>query len=283
VIIQSLGPFSLVHDGMSAVPSAPKQRQALAMLTINANRPVSASALVYELWGERSVKSGPATLQAYVARLRRFLAERLGVPLAQVAGTVLTTEAGGYVLHWEPMDLDHRRFESTVALGREALAARQPEQAARLFGTALALWRGRALENVGKGPSLEIQTARLETLRMAAAEQRYELDLQLGRHYEVLADLTELAGNNPFNETVHALLMRALARTGKRFEALQTYEELRERLVDEVGFGPSPQIAALHQRISRTAGGTREADRAFAGAAGSAFDGSEGEATAWPR
>lgn len=249
MFIQSLGPFALNGEGTSAAPSAPKQRQTLAMLAIHANRLVSAATLIQEIWGERAPRSSQATLQAYVARIRRFLSEQLGLPLTQIARSVLTTENSGYMLHWDAALLDHRRFESVAGLGRQALAAGRTEEAARLLGSALELWRDRALGNVRHGPLLEIQVHRLETLRLAVAEQRYDLDLQLGRHYEVLAELTELADQNPLNETVQGLLIKALVRTGKRSEALQTYEVMRARLAIEVGLGPSPQIAALQRRI----------------------------------
>lgn len=245
----TLGSLNVRGAHAGGVPSAPKQRQALALMVLRANRLVPNSALLRELWGDTPPKTSAATLQTYIAQIRRYLAAVSGRTLDEIMNTVLTTEPGGYRLQVAAEKLDFHRFDRGIAAGRAALGAGHLEEAGGRLRTALALWRGSALENVRHGPALEIQVRRLEQLRLTTAEQLYDIDLRLGRHYEVLGDLTELAEQNPLHENFHALLMRALSQSGRRSEALQAYLALRKRLADELGLDPSPEISALQQSI----------------------------------
>ncbi|MGY5013565.1 winged helix-turn-helix domain-containing protein [Streptomyces sp. 900105755] len=85
-VLGSLGVSSLGREW--CVPSAPKQQQTLALLLLQANRFVSASSLSRELWGDARPKTSGATLQAYIAQVRRFLAKMSGAAAARRAGAV---------------------------------------------------------------------------------------------------------------------------------------------------------------------------------------------------
>jgi DNA-binding SARP family transcriptional activator len=249
-------------ENTSTIPSAPKQQQTLAVLLLQANRFVPTSALLRELWGDMPPRSSSATLQTYVAQVRRFLASVSGRSLDAVMREVLTTEPGGYTLRFAPDHLDLYRFNELVSAGRGAFQAGAFECAAERFRDALGIWQGAVLENVQHGPMLEIQVRRLEQLWLSITERRYELEVRLGRHHEVLDDLTELTEQNPLHENFHALLMQAFQQNGRRADALRTYHLMRRRLADELGLDPSPEMAALHQSIlSRPRGPVQTAER----------------------
>jgi DNA-binding SARP family transcriptional activator len=50
-------------------------------------------------------------------------------------------------------------------------------------------------------------------------------------------------------ERFHAQLMEALARAGRRAEALDAYRQARRALVEEPGIEPGPHLRLLHQQI----------------------------------
>jgi DNA-binding SARP family transcriptional activator len=250
-----LGSLVIRAENGPTVPTAPKQQQTLAVLLLQANRFVPTSSLLRELWGDVLPRTSASTLQTYIAQVRRFIASATGRSLGDVMENVLTTEPGGYLLRVDPDGLDLHRFNDAVSAGRSALHSGALESAAEQFRKALGMWRGSALENVQHGPILEIQVRRLEQLWLTTTEQRYELDLKLGRHQEVLGDLTELAEQNPLHENFHALLMRAFHQSGRRAEALSTYHVLRRRLAEELGLDPSQEMAALQQTILTRPGG----------------------------
>src|SRR5262249_6891816 len=114
-----------------------------------------------------------------------------------------------------------------------------------------ARWRGPALADLTDAPFAAAPAGRLEELRLAAAEDRLEAELALGRHAEGVAAAQELAQAHPMRERVHAQLVTALYRAGGRAEALAASERVRRTLADELGVDPSPALAAAHLAVLR--------------------------------
>jgi tetratricopeptide (TPR) repeat protein len=73
--------------------------------------------------------------------------------------------------------------------------------------------------------------------------------LALGRHSGLVADLRRLTTEHPLRERSHAQLMVALHQSGRRAEALEVFRTLRERLIDELGLEPAPELRELQQQI----------------------------------
>src|SRR6185312_13771 len=53
----------------------------------------------------------------------------------------------------------------------------------------------------------------------------------------------------PLREGLRAVHLRALYAAGRQSEALDSYADLRDRLADELGLDPGPELVALHRRI----------------------------------
>ncbi|MFD2352389.1 BTAD domain-containing putative transcriptional regulator [Nonomuraea ferruginea] len=99
--------------------------------------------------------------------------------------------------------------------------------------------------------------ARLEEQRLTALEDYADVRLALGQDSSQIGELAELAAQHPTRERFHGLLMRALYRSGRQAEALEVYRSLRERVRDELGLDPGPELAALHQAILEQSPGLR--------------------------
>jgi Bacterial transcriptional activator domain/NB-ARC domain len=139
-----------------------------------------------------------------------------------------------------------------VDRARADVTAGRLEAAAEGFRTALALWRGPALAGIaGDGPSVRLSLAatRLEERRRSVLEERLEVDLTLGRHLRLAAELEELTADQPLRERLWALRMLALYRSGRQAEALQVYQCLRKLLVEELGLEPTAAVRELHRQI----------------------------------
>jgi DNA-binding SARP family transcriptional activator len=242
--IRVLGPLTCHVDGRSAVPSAGKPRKLLALLAVRRNQFVPVGDLVRELWDEDPPRSVKVTLQSYVARLRTLLGKRSGA-----GSDRLRTEHGGYRLTVERTNVDVGRFEDATDRGRAALLAGEFERAAQQFRAALDVWRGPAFADVHTGLLLGIHAARLAETRLATVEQLMESELWLGRHLEILRELTELIAENPYHENLHAQLMRALYRSARRHQALEVFHRLRGRLAEDLGLDPSPRMRHLHRAV----------------------------------
>ena len=240
-----LGPLEVRDQGREPIIAASKQRTLLAILLLHPNEVVSSDRLIEELWGERPPASAAKSLQVYVSRLRRALDGEPG----NGADGVIVTRGGGYLLRVEPEELDLARFERLLEDGGGALARGAPEQALALLREALSLWRGPPLADFAYESFAQSEIARLEELHLSAVELRIEAELALGRHARLIGELETLVERHPFREHLYAQLMLALYRSGRQAEALETYQQARRTLVDELGIEPSEELGELERAI----------------------------------
>ncbi|WP_406134667.1 BTAD domain-containing putative transcriptional regulator [Streptomyces sp. NBC_01089] len=251
--IEVLGALAVTEGGISVTPTAPKARQVLALLALHADRVVPVASLIEELWGEEPPRSARTTLQTYVLQLRDLIAAALehdsrGAP-PRTAKDVLVTAPGGYMLQTSGGTIDVREFERLAGRGYRAMDAGDFPRAARELRDALELWTGSALADVHTGTQLDMERRRLEETRLCALDQRIEADLRLGRHRELLSELTVLVRRYRTHENLHAQFMLALHRSGRRSEALDVYQRLRASLVRELGLEPSAGLRRLQRSI----------------------------------
>ncbi|MFJ8017102.1 BTAD domain-containing putative transcriptional regulator [Streptomyces sp. NPDC096339] len=258
--IEVLGTLAVREQGISVTPTAPKPRQVLAILALHADQVVPVSALIEELWAGTPPRSARTTLQTYVLQLRTLIAAALeqGAPVGgdgecegrrRTAKDVLVTLPGGYLLDSGGGLSDIREFERLSGMGYRAMDAGDFPGAARKLREALALWSGPAFADVQGGIQLDMETRRLEETRLCALDQRIEADLRLGRHRELLAELTVLVSQYRTHENLHGQFMLALHRSGRRGEALDVYQRLRATLVRELGLEPSTSLRRLQRSI----------------------------------
>ncbi|SER81660.1 Predicted ATPase [Lentzea albida] len=205
-----LGPTAVeADDGTPVDIGGARVRMLLARLALDPGRPVPTTTLIDDLWGEQPPADAGNALQSLVSRLRKVC------PVA--------LEPGGYRLGVATEDVDVFRFERLKAAGR--------------LDEALVLWRGDALADVREAPFAGPTAARLEEARLAAEEDRGELDV---------AALTALHEKHPLRERLAGLLMRALCAQGRQSDALGVYAEVRGRLADELGVDPSQELQDVH-------------------------------------
>lgn len=251
--ISVLGPFRVVHAGVRLHLTAVKPRKVFALLAVHADEAVSVATLVEEVWGEEPPRSVQTTLQTYVLQIRHLIAAALGEEYGDVlpggARSVLVTESGGYRLDTHGGVVDVREFDALVAAGHRALEQGDWAAASDYLGRGLAQWRGRALGDVQCGLLLDVESTRLEESRMSALHRRIEADLRLGRHHELVGELSGLATRYPLHEGFHEQLMLALYRAGRRSDSLRVYHQLRSALKRTLGLDPSHGVRSLHQAL----------------------------------
>ncbi|GAB7045695.1 AfsR/SARP family transcriptional regulator [Catenuloplanes indicus] len=254
-----LGPVRADGAAGRAVPlGGARLRALLAMLLLDAGRPVPAARLIDGVYGDRPPAGAGNALQSQISRLRAVL------PVEH--------DGGGYRLAIDPDEVDAHRFARLAAAGRDALAAGEPARAVPPLREALALWRGEPLADVRAAPFADAQVTRLTEARRFAAEDLAEAELSAGAPRAVIGPLRDLVVAAPLRERAWALLMRALAADGRPAEALAAFETARRTLADTLGADPSPDLSALHTAILR---GT-PVGPAPAGSSGAVSTGSSG-------
>nr|WP_245240968.1 AfsR/SARP family transcriptional regulator [Streptomyces spiramenti] len=214
-------------------------RALLVALALRPGQVVPASELLGQLWGEELPLSARTTLRNYVMRLRKALPEGW-----------IRTVAGGYQLVLAESDTDLGEFRARVARSR-ALTATDPAAALEILEGALDLWRGTPLEDIGDCPLRSSEQPGLEELRLAAMEERFELTTALGRHGEIIDELTAALHHHYLRERLARQLMLALHRSGRTPDALVVYRTVRERLIDELGLEPGLELRQLEGAILR--------------------------------
>src|SRR5215469_5339509 len=237
-----LGPVQVTHADAPVMLGGPRERVLLAALLTEHGRVVSVDGLARALWGDRPPATARHQVAIGVSRLRKSFAA------AGAGRDVIATCAPGYLVAdgW----LDVRCFEERARQAHDALAVGDREEAARLLRAALSLWRGPALNGIDR-PFAEIEAARLEERRLLVTEERIGLELDLGRHEELVGDLLALVRAHPLRERLRGLLMLALHQAGRRAEALAVYQDGRGQLVEALGVEPGPQLRAVHQAVLR--------------------------------
>ncbi len=234
--IRCLGPFEVLTGGTTADVGGSKRQALLAMLALRRGRAVDVDALVDGLWGEELPSAPRNALHHHVARLRAALGEE------SIVGT-----SNGYAL--KDARVDSVQFEELLAETRVALREGDVPGAADVAASALALWRGPALQGLTGTPWFSAEARRLETLRVDALEEQFEIGLALGEHQELTAALRAAVADNPFRERVWGQLMVALYRSGRQADALETFQEARRVLADELGLEPGPELRRLQEAI----------------------------------
>ncbi|MFI6910166.1 BTAD domain-containing putative transcriptional regulator [Nonomuraea sp. NPDC050394] len=239
--IEVLGPVRAFAGDGAPIELGAMARALLARLALAGGETVPADALVDGLWGERPRGGTVNALHGLVHRLRKALG----------ASAAVERTSAGYRLHVRAEDVDAIRFEDLAKRGRGELSAGAAQEAAALLRDALALWRADALADVRDAPFAGTAAARLEELRTAALEDRFEAELQLGHHDEILADLATASAAHPLRERLAGLRMWALHAAGRQADALAVFEQIRRTLAEQLGIDPSEELRKTHLTILR--------------------------------
>jgi len=247
-----LGPLEVRVNDVVLSLGGVKQRTVLALLLTEPNRIVPLTRIIDALWGERSADKASSTVQVHVSNLRKALApatEALGVK------ELVSNEPPGYVLRAPEDTVDLMLFQEHVRRARRARESRRLAEAVRAWRDGLGLWRGEPLADLANEDFAGPIATRLDSLRISALEECLDAELALGRHGELLTELTSLVEQQPLNEVFRGMLMVALYRAGRQADALAQYQDARRVLVEELGIEPSPPLRELESKILAQDGG----------------------------
>ncbi|WP_210579853.1 AfsR/SARP family transcriptional regulator [Streptomyces sp. GESEQ-4] len=250
-----LGPVELRGtDGETVDPGPAKQRTVLAALLVDAGRWVAVETLIDRVWGEDLPAQVRPSLYAYIARIRRVLADAAApsgtgarVDRAAVEPR-LRRGPGGYLLDVAPDRVDAHRFRRLVEEARGA--GRTDAERVMLLRRAFGLWRGEPLAGL---PGAWARRTRhsWQQQRIEAVPAWADAECSVGGHTEVVGMLTALAAEHPLTEPITVALMRALQAAGRGPEALACFTALRKRLAEELGTDPGTEAQQAHQAILR--------------------------------
>jgi predicted ATPase/DNA-binding SARP family transcriptional activator len=234
--IRLVGPFEVAVAGRPVDVSGSKQHGLLALLALRRGRVVGVNDLIDALWGEELPAAPRNALQHHVARLRAVLGQE-----------AIVASDDGYALVEAAVDAS--RFEELLGEARVAMREGDAAAAAESIAVALDLWRGPPLNGLTDTPWFSVQARRLEALRVDGLEEQFEAALALGEHREIVSALRTAVEENPFRERLWVQLMLALYRSGRQVDALDTFQEVRGVLAENLGLEPGPDLQRLQAAV----------------------------------
>ncbi|HEX6340637.1 AfsR/SARP family transcriptional regulator [Umezawaea sp.] len=261
VRIQVLGSSRAWNDGVEVDLGPPARRAVLGLLVLAEGEAMTKLELVDALWGDRPPRSAVNVLQTHIKHLRRLLEPDRP---RRTSSEVLPHLGGGYAVNQDAVDIDLVEFRGLVA---EAGIAQRKDDAvgvAALLGEALRLWQGRPLADV---PFLSTypKVVALVAKRWEVLARYGDAMIEIGSAADILPEVAEAAAEQPLDEPAQARLIRAYHAVGQRAKAFQIYHDVRDRLVDELGIDPGPELrdahtALLHDNGAPTASATGTAE-----------------------
>lgn len=234
-MVRILGPIDLLTDEGVVQIGGSHARKLLAGLVLAANHSLSVDRLAWILWGEEVPPSRDNTIQSYIHRLRQLLGP-----------DVILSEDHGYELRLLPNQVDALEFERLMGLADESRD--NAEECSLICKQALALWRGEAFGEFGSEDPFRLEVLRLDEMRLFAMELKLESELAFDRPEMIVGTIEGLVEEHPYNERLWHLLVEALARSGRRVDALRSLQDLR-RLLADVGLEPSHHLVELEDRV----------------------------------
>lgn len=220
----------------------------LAYLISTRPRPASNAELTELLWGHEAERSAGA-LKTTVHRLRALLDG-----LESGAGRRLIVQEAGCYRWAESGDtsIDAEEFERLCS---EGFGEKDSGIRAEKLGRALGLYTGPYLEHLSSEAWVVPIAAHYHALYIRAAEELLPLLKELGRDTEAFEAAKKAAVAEPYHEDFHRFMMEQLLEQGRAREAMDIYEALRRRLLDEFGVIPGEVTRKLYHEAVRSING----------------------------
>jgi SARP family transcriptional regulator, regulator of embCAB operon len=240
-----LGPLQMSIGGALVPLGTPKQRAVLAVLIVNANRPVDIDVLIGAAWNQRPPAGARATLHAYISNLRRLMSG------AGIDRALLASAPPGYRLAIGQDQYDLGRFRTQKDAGLHAAAAAEFEQASRQMSDALSQWRGPFLEDLRDFQFVETLATAFDEEKVVAHTAHVEAEIACGRPHTVIMELETLIAEHPYREPLWAQLITAYYLADRQSDALDAYLRLKTRLAEDLGIDPGAKLRELYEQVLR--------------------------------
>ncbi|HJP75080.1 MAG TPA: tetratricopeptide repeat protein [Pseudonocardiaceae bacterium] len=245
-----LGPVRAWRDGVEVELGSPTRRALLAMLLVNVGQPVVISELVSALWGQDPPDGAVNIIQRHVGLLRRLIDPTLS---ARASGDLLVRGSGGYRLEVDATMLDLLEFRDLAANAAQLAAAGEVARATEEYVRALELRQGPVAAGIAEVTRANPLFGAVEREYALTAQAAAETALRAGVPERVGSVLADVARHAPYDEALQARLIEVLAASGRTANAVEVYRSVRDRLADDLGIDPGPELRAAYERITASA------------------------------
>ena len=248
LLVRALGPVTVSVDRREVPLSRSQVRAALAILLIQLGELVPSDVLIDRVWEGFPPKSACHGLHVIMSHLRSEFE-----PAKTASGKRLVSQPPGYRLDLCDDEFDVLIVSDLIHAGRECMEARKFEETEALLIAAETMWHGSPYAEFTYAEFSQPEIRRLTEIRLSAIEDRIAVQLDLGRHRELVPELESLTIEYPTRENLLRQLMTTLYRCDRPADAIIEFEASRQRLRNDYGSEPSRSTAALADTIRRSA------------------------------
>lgn len=239
------GDFTITSDEKTIPLRSIKAKALLAYLLVHAAQSHPRESLMTLLWPDSVRQSAQANLRQMVHQLRVALPTPTSKTTPESTPLLLADRQTVQINPAAAYSLDTTEFEALMAADQDIEKLTQ----------AVALYRGPFLESLFVPDSNEFETWAANQRAFYLRRVMQTLDNVTAYHLEhqafpqaVKSARRQLAIDG-LRETAVCQLMVALAKSGRRVEALAEYEQLHQRLNSELGVEPSAETNRLQHQI----------------------------------
>ncbi|HEX6458028.1 MAG TPA: BTAD domain-containing putative transcriptional regulator [Thermoleophilaceae bacterium] len=239
--VQLCGRFVVDVEGRRLEGAFPGRQGRLlfAYLALNRDRPVPRSELVEALWSSELPRDPSDALAAVLSKLRAAVGNHHIEGRSEIT-LVLPPDA-------------HVDVERAIASAHEAESACSLGDWHRAWGASLCTQTigRRTLLGDYEAAWIDAWRRTLDDARLRALECYGRACLELGGTELAAAERAarEVIRLAPLRESAYGLLMESLEASGNVAEALLVYEELRQKLREELGIAPTELAQAEYRRL----------------------------------
>jgi DNA-binding SARP family transcriptional activator len=241
-----LGPLAAWREGVEVELGPPTRRALLALLLAHAGQPVTLTEIIDVLWGAEPPDTATNIVHRHVGMLRRLIDPGAA---EGPSNAVLPRNSGGYRLPVDADTLDLVRFRQLTEEAERALDAGSPVKAAELFAEALSLWPAVPVLGIPGRVRTHPTFAAIAREGVVAVRAFAAAALTAGRPELAEASLRRAVADDPLDEASQASLILVLAAIGHQAEALDTYQQVRSRLAEELGVDPGAELRSAYDRV----------------------------------
>lgn len=211
----------------------------LRFLVVHGQEPVLEDVLFEVLWPELEPTRARRSLQVAASRIRQVLDHPGEGP------SIVESTRGAYRLRLGASDtVDWVDFDDAAA---RALDGGRPDPVA--LEHARRLWSGEPLPRERYTDWAAPWRQRMLDRYASVLHALVRVHDARGDQGAVIDAARELVALDPLDEGAHRALMRALARVGRRGQALRQFLACRRALADQLGVEPSAPTSRLHARV----------------------------------
>ena len=234
VHVSLLGGFSVTVNG-EPVPDRWRLRKAkilVKLLTLAPGHRLHREVVIDRLWPDTEPHVAANNLHQVVHTIRRMVGPE-SITLSD--DVVRLCPTGG-------LSVDVDQFDRAAAAARSSGVITELQ-------AALELWTGPLLPEDQYARWADDQRERLDETHAALATLLGSKLAEESEPEAALALLEPLASQRPLDEHLHRVVIEALAELGRRWEAIETYDRLRNALDEAYAAEPESQTKVLYRRL----------------------------------